>query len=447
MLRLVESFREGIEQLGLSFGSNELGLDRIEAIGRVVSPSGDAQTNSLLEDCVSEPCQGSDRTSLKFPSHRALRAAAYRTTQSLAQLGPVSLVVGLRPRRCSSRVGRRYNLRRRRRADSPSGTRHLESMKKDETRITAIQRAGVLAGSRGRRGRAFLARISGRESGRVYALTASEAVIGRSSSSDIVIREDGVSRKHAKIVRDEDGTAKVIDLESTNGTYVNGLRVEVEALREGDQLRVGLTATFEFRYEYLPKDEDGDGLRPPDDWSSSVVARSRSSAASSHYAEAIEAYRQTLESRQKTYGEAHPVVAAVLVKLGAAQRSARQLDDALASLGRALSIYEAEVGNGSGSSEMADVLVVMGQCHLDRADAAEALPLLERALGILEGRRSGDHELATVRFALAKALRGTGREPLRARSLAQLARDGFALVEETSVRVADVDAWLLAHDA
>ena len=132
---------------------------------------------------------------------------------------------------------------------------------KDATRITAVQRAGLLTGSRGRRGRAFLARISGKDSGRVYGLVSSQTVIGRSSSSDIVIREDGVSRKHAKIVRDEDGTAKILDLESTHGTYVNGLRVEVEALREGDQVRVGLTATFEFRFEYLPHDDGLDGPR------------------------------------------------------------------------------------------------------------------------------------------------------------------------------------------
>jgi FHA domain/Protein of unknown function (DUF3662) len=64
--------------------------------------------------------------------------------------------------------------------------------------------------------------------------------IGRSEESGIVLLDPSVSRAHA-VVEVAAGEAIVRDLGSTNGTFVNGRRVEAEALRDGDELRFGNT--------------------------------------------------------------------------------------------------------------------------------------------------------------------------------------------------------------
>jgi FHA domain/Protein of unknown function (DUF3662) len=71
--------------------------------------------------------------------------------------------------------------------------------------------------------------------------------IGRSEEGEIVLLDPSVSRTHA-VVEVEGGAAVVRDLGSTNGTFVNGRRVERQALRDGDELRLGNTRLrFEVR--------------------------------------------------------------------------------------------------------------------------------------------------------------------------------------------------------
>ncbi len=64
--------------------------------------------------------------------------------------------------------------------------------------------------------------------------------IGRSEESEIVLLDPGVSRAHA-VIEVAGGEARVRDLGSTNGTFLNGRRIETERLREGDELRFGNT--------------------------------------------------------------------------------------------------------------------------------------------------------------------------------------------------------------
>lgn len=73
----------------------------------------------------------------------------------------------------------------------------------------------------------------------LYALRRT-ARIGRSEESEIVLLDPSVSRAHA-VVEVAGGNAHVRDLGSTNGTFLNGRRVESERLREGDELRFGNT--------------------------------------------------------------------------------------------------------------------------------------------------------------------------------------------------------------
>ena len=62
--------------------------------------------------------------------------------------------------------------------------------------------------------------------------------VGRAPRADFVVDAALVSRLHCRLAAGA-GEIEAVDLESTNGTYVNGQRVERAMLKEGDKLRVG----------------------------------------------------------------------------------------------------------------------------------------------------------------------------------------------------------------
>lgn len=70
-------------------------------------------------------------------------------------------------------------------------------------------------------------------------LTGEVTVAGRSDDSDIVLDDISVSRQHAVFQRTASGRITVRDLNSLNGTYVNGTRVEESVLRSGDEIQIG----------------------------------------------------------------------------------------------------------------------------------------------------------------------------------------------------------------
>jgi pSer/pThr/pTyr-binding forkhead associated (FHA) protein len=81
--------------------------------------------------------------------------------------------------------------------------------------------------------------ISGKYQGGEYPLAeGQEIVIGRSSELDMVLVEEMVSRKHARIAL-SDGVINIEDMGSTNGTFVNGEKVQQGTLREGDRVLIG----------------------------------------------------------------------------------------------------------------------------------------------------------------------------------------------------------------
>jgi hypothetical protein len=81
--------------------------------------------------------------------------------------------------------------------------------------------------------------VSGRYQGGVVPLReGEEMLIGRESDLDVVLQEDMVSRKHAKIVA-RGGEIHLTDLGSTNGTFVNGQKVRKARVAEGDRVLVG----------------------------------------------------------------------------------------------------------------------------------------------------------------------------------------------------------------
>lgn len=90
-------------------------------------------------------------------------------------------------------------------------------------------------------GDACLVVFYGQNIGRRYFLNKPEMIIGRSDSANIQVDQESVSRHHAKILT-VDSASTITDLDSTNGTFVNNVRVEGEThLRDGDIVRVGQT--------------------------------------------------------------------------------------------------------------------------------------------------------------------------------------------------------------
>lgn len=81
--------------------------------------------------------------------------------------------------------------------------------------------------------------ISGKYQGGEFPLPhGREIVVGRSSELDMVLVEDMVSRRHAKITLTDDQIV-IQDLGSTNGTFVNGEKIKRARLHEGDRVLIG----------------------------------------------------------------------------------------------------------------------------------------------------------------------------------------------------------------
>jgi sigma-B regulation protein RsbU (phosphoserine phosphatase) len=80
--------------------------------------------------------------------------------------------------------------------------------------------------------------MHGPMAGRLYQLDRDVTIVGRNPDCDIILQPKSVSRKHAAILKK--GTAfEIKDLGSTRGTLVNGQKVEVSEIKDGDTLQIG----------------------------------------------------------------------------------------------------------------------------------------------------------------------------------------------------------------
>ncbi|MDH3519504.1 MAG: FHA domain-containing protein [Myxococcales bacterium] len=78
--------------------------------------------------------------------------------------------------------------------------------------------------------------------GMEYALSAEETLIGRNPTTDVTLLDENISREHAIILFDPDADVFTIeDLQSTNGTKVNGKGIRSQELQHGDEIQVGHT--------------------------------------------------------------------------------------------------------------------------------------------------------------------------------------------------------------
>ena len=107
---------------------------------------------------------------------------------------------------------------------------------------------GVVPRARPEARRPYLLVIAGAQIGELHKLSNVRTVLGRSPTAALRLVDDGVSREHAELVV-EGGHLSVCDLGSTNGTFVNGARVERRGLGDGDKLSIGNATLLVFTHQ------------------------------------------------------------------------------------------------------------------------------------------------------------------------------------------------------
>ena len=139
----------------------------------------------------------------------------------------------------------------------------------DDDKSTVVRPVRIARGRR-RSEVACLEVLEGNSQGKVLPLTTGSTLIGRGSTCDLPLTDEGVSRRHAKLAISEDGVVNLIDLDSTNGTFLNRARIDMAIVREGDRIQIGPDATLRFMYRTRqelarrdPKEQAAElGLRP-----------------------------------------------------------------------------------------------------------------------------------------------------------------------------------------
>ncbi len=92
--------------------------------------------------------------------------------------------------------------------------------------------------------------LSGGAIGMMYKLRIDgPTLIGRGLDAEVRLDDDGVSRQHAKVITVGDGGPTLKDLGSSNGTYVNGDRIQTHTLKDGDKIQVGSISILKFSYQ------------------------------------------------------------------------------------------------------------------------------------------------------------------------------------------------------
>lgn len=103
----------------------------------------------------------------------------------------------------------------------------------DVSHLTAAVEGGEIA--------PYLVVLTGASMGSIYCLNEQKIVIGRADECDITIEDESMSRAHVEVYRDSEGQYFIHDLESTNGTFKQGKRIDHATLNEGERFQVGAT--------------------------------------------------------------------------------------------------------------------------------------------------------------------------------------------------------------
>jgi diguanylate cyclase (GGDEF)-like protein len=136
-------------------------------------------------------------------------------------------------------------------SDKPEETSGVPNLAAEDDEIDGTKtknRAASKAPPSSKRDRPFLIILEGGNVGEMYPLREPEIVIGRISTAAVRIDDDGVSRRHARLTI-TGGEVQIEDLQSANGTLVNGETVTSKRLlKDGDKVTLGSTIILKFTY-------------------------------------------------------------------------------------------------------------------------------------------------------------------------------------------------------
>lgn len=298
--------------------------------------------------------------------------------------------------------------------------------------------------------------LEGCHHGKVFALRGGDNLLGRAQEANVQLDDHGVSRRHARLRVDVSGEVELLDLGSTNGTFVNGERISKESLKLGDRIRVGRGAVLE-----LGQVSSADAVMPAVDAAMPAVEGPCDPLASRRRektdpmgtnprrpelplvgdSDEIVGYARLLEIRRRRLGENHDSVAELFEHLGVTLHASGQVERASKCLTRALVIHQSREPPAPRSTARLLSRLAECDCALDRPLAAAAR--LERAERLLRTPLATPPEIASVRLLLSQVLWRLGREPETILALARRARD--VLVEggcDAHPLSHSVHAWL-----
>ncbi len=113
----------------------------------------------------------------------------------------------------------------------------------DETVVTNIR--GL---DKTKEKQAYIIFLSGPLVGKIHLLEESTLIIGRGTDVEIPINDLGISRHHASL-HYENGKATLKDMGSTNGTFVNGQRIQEFVLSDGDKIQISSSTILKYAYQ------------------------------------------------------------------------------------------------------------------------------------------------------------------------------------------------------
>lgn len=232
----------------------------------------------------------------------------------------------------------------------PWGEIHLREINLDDDWRTSDETTAIVNLKDLRKGMAalrqqhhLLVHIQGSELGRVRQLSSPALLVGRGADAELWLSDDGVSRKHARFIR-EDDVYYVEDLGSANGTFVQGERISGrQQLNDGDQIQMGPSAVF----RYSLTDDDQKALL--EQLYSASVTDALTGARNREYLDSLLTTELSYARRHgnavsfvifdldhfknvnDTYG--HPVGDSVLCQVAEAVRSQLRLEDVLCRYG------------------------------------------------------------------------------------------------------------------
>jgi pSer/pThr/pTyr-binding forkhead associated (FHA) protein len=108
----------------------------------------------------------------------------------------------------------------------------------DETRVSSPQDQGRVAAPKA--ALVVVHAADAAQQGQRFAVGEEDVTVGRDAESTIVVASDQASRRHARIFV-SGGAHVLVDLDSTNGTFLNSKLAKEQTLRHGDVIRVGST--------------------------------------------------------------------------------------------------------------------------------------------------------------------------------------------------------------